>query len=52
MYVAVGLCQEDVHGAMTAISGHGSPTGALQKHHSLNCDITGSAEFPPKKQTS
>ena len=28
------------------------PTGALQRRHSLNRDITGSAKSPPEKQTS
>ena len=45
-------CQGDVHGAMAAVSAHGSPTGALQRRHSLNRDITGSAKSPPEKQTS
>ena len=35
-----------------AAPGHGSPFGALQRHHSLNRDITGLAKFPPEKQTS
>ena len=45
-------CRRDVHGAMAAVSGHGSPTGALQRCHSLNCDITGSTKCPAEKQTS
>ena len=45
-------CRGDIHGAMAAVSAHGSPTGALQRHHSLNRDITGSAKCPPEKQTS
>ena len=45
-------CQGDVHGALASLSGHGSPTGALHRHHSLNRDITGSEKCPPEKQTS
>ena len=45
-------CRGDVHGAMATVSGHGSPTGALQRRHSLNRDITGLAKCPPEKQTS
>ena len=30
-------CQGEVH---RAVSGHGSPTGVLQRYHSLNHDIT------------
>ena len=45
-------CQGDVHRAMAAVSGHGSPIGALQRDHSLNRDITGLAKCPPEKQTS
>ena len=41
----------DVHEAMPAVPGHGSRTGALQRHHSLNCDITEVAKCPPEKQT-
>ena len=36
-------CQGEIHGAMAAFSSHGSPTGALQRHHSFIHDITGSA---------
>ena len=45
-------CQGDIHGAIAAVSGHGSPTGALQRCLSLNCDITGSTRCPPEKQTN
>ena len=38
-----------MHGAMATVSAHGSPTGALQRCHSLNRDITGSAKCPPEK---
>ena len=38
-------CQGNVHGAMAAVPGHGSPTGALQRRHYLNYDITGSADL-------
>ena len=37
---------------MAAVSGHGSPTSALQRSHSLNCDITRSAKYPPEKQST
>ena len=40
------------HGAMAVALGHGSPTGAHQRRHSLNRDITGSENYPPEKQTS
>ena len=40
-------CQENVHGAM--VPGHAPRTGTLQRCHSFNCDITGSAKFPPEK---
>ena len=45
-------CQGDVHGAIAAVSGHGPPTGAFQKCHSPNHDVTGLAKCPPEKQTS
>ena len=45
-------CREDAHGAMAVALGHGSPTGAHQRRHSLNRDITGSENCPPEKQTS
>ena len=47
-------CRRDIHGSVVPDPGHGSPlaTGALQKHHSLNRDITGSAKCPPEKLTS
>ena len=51
-YKAPTPCRGDVNGAMAAVSGHGSPTGALHRCHSLNRDITGSAKYPPEKQTS
>ena len=41
----------DIHGAMAAVSGHGSPTGALQRHHSLDRDITGSPSRKPDQLT-
>ena len=34
---------------MVTISDHGSPNSAFQRCHSLNCNITGSAKYPPKK---
>ena len=43
-------CLGDVYGAMTTVSGHGSPTGALQRCHSLNHDITGLTECLQEKQ--
>ena len=42
---------ETIHGAMAVVPGRGPPTGALQRHHSLNHDIT-DLELPPEKQTS
>ena len=35
--------------AMAAVPGHGYPTGALHRHHSLNHDIIGSAKSPLEK---
>ena len=40
--------QGDIHGAVEQVPGDGPPTGALQRYHSLNCDITGLAKSPPK----
>ena len=37
---------------MAAVSSHGSSTSALQRHHSLNCNITGLAKCPPEKQST
>ena len=37
--IATIPCQGDIHGAIAAVSGHGSSTDALQRCHSLNCDI-------------
>ena len=50
----VGLlpCQRDIHGTMAAVPGHSFPTGALQRCHSLNCDITRLSKCPPEKHTS
>ena len=43
------LCQRDVHGAMSVVSGYSSPTGALQRCHTLNCDIIELAKVPSRK---
>ena len=38
--------------SMAAVQDHGPPTGGLQRHHSLNHNITGLAKCSPEKQTS
>ena len=40
-------CQSDIHEAMAAVSGHGSPIGALQRRNSLNRDIIVLAKSRP-----
>ena len=37
--------------AMAAVPDHDPPTGALQRHHSLNCDIEGLAKCPPESRS-
>ena len=43
-----GSYNAPMYGAMVVVSGHGLPTGAVQRCHSLGRDIIGLAKFQQK----